>query len=91
VKLEYFWTDCPDGSHVAVNYTVREGRISGSVRHWSRDSKVNVGRSFTFLPGELEKDAQGSPVLVLDGVCAAPLRVPIDAASVRRAQAEDAA
>jgi hypothetical protein len=91
LKLEYFWADCPDGSHVAVNYTVREGRISGSVRHWSKDSKVNVGRQFSVLPGELEKDAHGAPVLVLDGICAAPLRVSIDAASVRRALAEDAA
>lgn len=91
MKLEYFWTDCPDGSHVAVNYTVREGKISGSVRHWSRDSKMNVGRQFTVLPGDLDTDAHGAPVLVLEGICAAPLRVPIDAESVRRAQAEDAA
>lgn len=91
MKLEYFWADCPDGSHVAVNYTVREGRISGSARHWSRDGRVNVGRQFTVLPGALEKDARGALFLVLEGICAGPLRVAIDAASVRRAEAEDAA
>jgi len=91
LKLEYFWADCPDGSHVAVNYTVGEGRVSGSVRHWSKDAKVNVGRQFTVPAGELQKDSHGAPVLVLDGICASPLRVPIDPESVRRALAEDAA
>jgi len=88
VKLEYFWADCPDGSHVAVNYTAAEGKISGSVRMWSRDSKVNRGRQFSVALAELAQDAHGGPVLVLDGVCAEPLRVPIDPATVRQAQAE---
>jgi hypothetical protein len=88
LKLEYFWADCPDGSHVAVNYTAGEGKISGSVRMWSRDAKVNRGRQFSVPLAELDRDAGGAPVLVLDGVCAEPLRVPIDPATVRQAQAD---
>lgn len=46
MKLHYFWTDMPDGSHVAANYTIHLDGISGSVRLWSRDTRVNVGRKF---------------------------------------------
>jgi hypothetical protein len=88
VKLEYFWTDCPDGSHVAVNYTVWEGRISGSVRKWSRDTRVNVGRLFDIGPGEIGRDDDGTPVLVLEGICAEPLRIPLDPVRIRQAEAE---
>ena len=91
MKLEYFWADCADGSHVAVNYTAWEGRITGSVRKWSRDTRVNVGRSFSVPPGELGKNAEGDPILVLEGICAGqPLRIPIDPETVRRAEAEAA-
>lgn len=91
MKLEYFWADCEDGSHVAVNYTAWEGRITGSVRRWSRDTRVNVGHPFSVAPGELGKDAAGAPVLVLEGVCAErPLRIPLDPEIVRRAEAEAA-
>lgn len=88
MKLEYFWADCPDGSHVAVNYTAGEGKISGSVRMWSRDAKVNRGRQFSVALAELGRDGGGAPVLVLDGVCAEPLRVPIGPATIRQAQTD---
>jgi len=88
VKLEYFWADCPDGSHVAVNYTVWEGRISGSVRKWSRDARVNVGRRFDLAPNELGRDKDGAPVLVLEGICSEPLRISLDRDRVREAEAE---
>ena len=90
VKLDYFWTDCPDGSHVAVNWAFWEGRVSGSVRKWSRDTRVNVGRKFDVAPADLARDADGRPVLVLDGVCEEPLRIPLDAARIRALESEAA-
>lgn len=86
MKLEYFWTDCEDGSHVAVNWAVWDGRISGSVRRWTPDMRVNAGRKFDVAPAELSRDAEGRPFLVLEGVCAGPLRVPLDPARVREAE-----
>jgi hypothetical protein len=90
VKLDYFWTDCPDGSHVAVNWTFWEGKISGSVRRWSRDTRTNVGRKFDVAPSELGRDDEGRPVLVLEGICGEPLRVPLDPARVRALESEAA-
>ena len=91
VKLEYFWTDCADGSHVAVNWAVWDGRISGSARRWSADMRLNVGRKFDLAPADLGRDEEGRPVLVLDGLCAGPLRIPLDPARVRAAEAEGSA
>ena len=88
MQLEYFWADCEDGSHVAVNWAVWDGRISGSVRRWTPDMRVNVGRKFDVTPAELSRDADGRPVLVLDGICGDPLRVPLDPARVRIAEGE---
>lgn len=88
VKLDYFWTDCTDGSHVAVNWAVWDGRISGSVRKWSPDTRVNVGRKFDLAPSELSRDEEGRPFLVLEGVCPEPIRVPLDPERVRAAESE---
>lgn len=91
MKLEYYWTDLPDGSHVAVNYAAWEGKITGSVRHWSRDTRMNVGRSFSVAPGDLTRNADGSAILRLEQVGDAALSVPIPAAIVAAAEAESAA
>jgi hypothetical protein len=90
VKLDYFWTDCADGSHVAVNWALWEGRITGSVRKWSRDTRLNVGRMFDVAPSDLGRDPDGRPVLVLEGICGEPLRIPLDPARVRALEAEAA-
>ncbi len=90
MKQEYFWADCADGSHVAVNWAVWEGRITGSVRRWTPDTRVNVGRKFDLAPAELERDPEGRPFLVLEGVCEEPLRIPLDPARVRAAEDEAA-
>lgn len=90
MKLEYFWTDCPDGSHVAVNWAVWEGRVTGSVRQWSRDTRVNVGRKFDVAASDLARDTDGRPFLVLEGVCGELLRVPLDPARIRAAESEAA-
>jgi hypothetical protein len=90
VKLDYFWADCADGSHVAVNWAFWEGKITGSVRKWSRDTRVNVGRKFDIAPSDLAHDPDGRPVLVLEGVCAEPLRIPLDPARIQALAAEAA-
>jgi hypothetical protein len=67
MKLHYFWTDLPDGSHVAVNYTVRAEGVSGSFRVWSRDTRVNIGRKFMVPAGEIHRDAGGHPEFRISG------------------------
>jgi hypothetical protein len=88
VRLNYYWTDCEDGSHVAVNYTVHDDRVSGSVRRWTADLKVNVGRKFEVAKEKLGRDAEGGPAIVLEGVCAGAVVVPLDAGAVREAGLE---
>jgi hypothetical protein len=80
VKLNYFWTDCADGSHVAVNYTVHEESVTGSIRQWSRDRSRNVGRKFDVPAAELGRSPRGHPVLRLDGVCDGPIAIELPAA-----------
>ena len=82
MRLGYFWTDCKDGSHVAVNYTVHEDRVTGSVRRWSKDARVNVGRKFEFLAAEIAAGRDGGPEISLDGICSEPLRIPLDVRAV---------
>ena len=91
MKLEYYWTDLADGSHVAVNYAAWEGKISGSVRHWSADTRVNVGRAFSIEPSALIRQTDGSAIMRLEGVGDAPLDVPIPARVVSAAEAGIAA
>ncbi len=78
MRLGYFWTDCPDGSHVAVNYAVHEDRVTGSVRHWSRDTRVNIGRKFEFFAPDIATGRDGQPEISLPGICSEPLRIPLD-------------
>jgi hypothetical protein len=85
VKLNYFWTDCADGSHVAVNYTVYEDRVSGSVRRWSRDRSTNIGRKFEVSLGDLGRDVRGVPALRFDGICEGEVLVPLDEEAMRQA------
>ena len=78
MRLEYFWTDCADGSHIAVNYTVHEDRITGSVRRWSRDTRVNVGGKFEISASDLVAGAGGKPEMSLSGFGAESIRIPLD-------------
>ncbi len=88
MRLNYFWTDCEDGSHIAVNYTVHEDRVSGSARRWTPDLKVNVGRKFEVAKDGLGRDAQGWPAVVLEGLCASAVVVPLDPRAVSEAGLE---
>lgn len=83
--LAYFWTDCPDGSHVAVNYTVHEDRVTGSIRQWSRDSRVNVGRKFEIPAAEITAGESGRPTITLEGICSGPVRIALDPGAVAAA------
>lgn len=85
MKLNYFWTDCADGSHVAVNYTVHEDRVSGSLRHWTPDTTVNEGRKFDIPASEISRDADGRRYLSFSGVCAGEIRFPLDASALSEA------
>jgi hypothetical protein len=85
VKLNYFSIDCADGSHVAVNYTLREDRLSGSARRWSPDRKVNFGRRLEAARDDLERGPDGAFRLRIDGICAEPILVPLDGRAVREA------
>ena len=78
MKLSYFWTDCPDGSHVAVNYTVHEDRVSGSIRRWTPDARVNVGRKFEVPASAISAGEDGGPTMTLEGLCSEPVRIPLD-------------
>ena len=85
MRLAYFWTDCPDGSHVAVNYSVHDDRVTGSVRRWSRDTRVNVGRKFEIPAAEITAGGDGRPMITLEGACGEPLRIPLDPRAVEEA------
>jgi hypothetical protein len=78
VRLGYFWTDCPDGSHVAVNYAVHEDRVTGSVRRWSRDTRINVGQKFEIFASDIAAGPEGLPAISLSGICSGSMRVPLD-------------
>ena len=84
MRLSYFWADCPDGSHVAVNYAVHEDRVTGSIRRWSPDSRVNVGRKFEIPASELSADGAGRPTMKLE-ICGEALAVPLDSRAVEEA------
>jgi hypothetical protein len=86
MKLNYFWTDCADGSHVAVNYTVYEDRVSGSLRRWSPDASVNEGRKFEVPAAELSRDDRGRRILSLDAAGAGKLEIPIDSSALAEAR-----
>lgn len=88
MRLNYHWTDCEDGSHVAVNYTVHEDRVSGSVRRWSADRTTNFGRKFEFAKEAIELDAAGRPAFRLKGICAGAIVVPLDPKAIREAGLE---
>jgi len=85
MKLNYFWTDCADGSHVAVNYTVHEDRVTGSARVWSRDRRINVGRRFEIPASETVRDAAGHSRFRLEGICADAVTVELDPAALEQA------
>lgn len=85
MRLGYFWRDCPDGSHVAVNYVVHEDRVTGSVRRWSRDVRLNVGRKFEIPAAEISAGGDGGPTISVGGICAEPLQIPLDPGAVAEA------
>ncbi len=85
MRLNYYWTDCADGSHVAVNYTVHEDRVSGSLRHWSPDASVNEGKKFEIPAQEISRDEKGRPFLVFPGFCAGEIRFSLDASAISEA------
>lgn len=71
--MKYYWTECPGcRCQVAINFAVRDEKISGSVRRWSYDRSVNDGRRFEVPEGSL--DADGS--FATPCVCGQELRVP---------------
>jgi hypothetical protein len=71
--LNYYWTDCPGCQcQVAINFTVREEKISGSLRRWSYDRSINDGRRFEVPAGSLAAEGGFSTPCV----CGQELRVP---------------
>ena len=69
--MNYHWADCPNClCHLAVNWTMRPGEISGSLRRWSADRSTNDGKAFQ-LPG-----AAGAAPIVVSCVCGAPISLP---------------
>lgn len=69
--MNYHWTTCPNCScQVAVNWSVRDGGVSGSLRRWSTDRSINDGRPF-IVPAS---DA-GTGLTALC-VCGAEIRLP---------------
>ena len=69
--MNYHWTTCPNCScQVAVNWSVLESGISGSVRRWSADRSINDGRPFVVARAEV---ASGWTPLC---VCGGPIPLP---------------
>ncbi|MGH9441916.1 MAG: hypothetical protein ACRD16_06540 [Thermoanaerobaculia bacterium] len=82
MQLAYFWADCSDGSHVAVNYAVHEDRVTGSIRRWSRDTRINTGRKFEVPAEQIASGDGGRPTMTLDGICTEPVRIVLDPRAV---------
>jgi hypothetical protein len=53
--VKYYWTECP-GCHceVAVNTVAAAGKVTGSLRRWSRDRSINDGRAIRGTPLDAE-------------------------------------
>jgi hypothetical protein len=73
--MNYHWRECPEcGCHVAVNWTVTAGYLSGSVRRWSSDRSINDGKAFSLPRGE-DREAPASGAIV-SCVCGASIPLP---------------
>jgi hypothetical protein len=71
--MNYHWIDCPNCScHLAVNWTVRPGETSGSVKRWSADRSINDGKPFVF------RGAPAAEAIVVPCVCGAPITLPAE-------------
>lgn len=69
--MNYHWTNCPSCScQIAVNWSVREDGVTGSLRRWSADRSINDGRPFVVPAGEV------GPALTALCVCGAEIRLP---------------
>lgn len=69
--MNYHWTNCPSCScQVAVNWSFRDGGVTGSVRRWSADRSINDGRPFVVPAAET-----GSGLTALC-VCGEEIRLP---------------
>lgn len=67
--MNYRWLECPQcRCHVAVNWTVSPGRVSGSVRRWDSGRSINDGKPFV-----LEGPAAGA---IVSCVCGAAIPLP---------------
>lgn len=83
--MNYYWTDCPRcGCHVAVQWTVRPGRLSGSVRRWSGDRSINDGRPFEVPAASVSPEAGFTTACV----CGQELAIPAKPAAVGGERAE---
>lgn len=77
--MNYYWTECPGCQcHVAINYTARPDKISGSLRRWSFDRSINDGRPFEVPVGSLPAEG-GFPTPC---VCGRQLQVPATPSAV---------
>jgi hypothetical protein len=69
--VNYHWTTCPNCScQVAVNWSVRDDGVLGSLRRWSSDRSTNDGRPFVVPRAEM------TTALVATCVCGAAIPLP---------------
>jgi hypothetical protein len=82
--MNYHWTTCPNClCQVAVNWSVREEGITGSLRRWSADRSINDGRPFV-----VPRAPAGTPPPATC-VCGAPIVLPDRPDAVGGERADD--
>jgi hypothetical protein len=81
--MNYYWTVCPKcACQVTIQYTEREGNLSGSVRRWSTDRDVNDGRQLDVPRADLSPDG------AFRAACVCGESIAVDPAGVERATTE---
>lgn len=70
--MKYHWMDCPKcHCHLAINYSESPQGLSGSLRRWSVDSRINDGRALRLPRAELPAGGGFSTTCV----CGEPIAV----------------
>jgi hypothetical protein len=69
--MNYHWTICPSCScQIAVNWSLRDGGVTGSLRRWSADRSINDGRPFVVPAADV------GAALTAVCVCGTPIPLP---------------
>lgn len=81
--MNYVWTECPGcRCQITIQFTESAGRLTGSVRRWSRDRSVNDGRLLEVLRSAVAADGG------FEAPCVCGATIAVAGASIEHAATE---